>query len=239
MKVTIAVAQIGQSDVPAKNCLAIMDVLARTRADIICFPETALTGGSPIKKGDSFHQRIADQARSVGQWGIYGAYTRQGNLVFNEVFVVDRQGRQVAVYRKRHLWKTEQAWVRPGQAELSPIDTEFGPIGVITCWDIAFPSEVQRLAGLGARIIFCPAYWYGPENGTTEVIEGLPLSMAFVCQSFFVLCDAYTTRETSARSRICSPRQVLVQAEQKEEIITATVDLAEVDRSRQDFDCLG
>ncbi len=238
MKVTIAVAQIGQSDDPAENCRIMMDVLASAeveRADIVCFPETALTGCSSIPEGE-LHFAIAEQTKRMNKWCIYGGYTKRVGTVFNEVFVVNRHGQRVHVYQKRHLWAGEAKTVQAGQDENLPIDTEFGPIGVITCWDIAFPGEAQRLAGLGARIIFCPAYWYGPENGTTEVIEGLPLSLAFFCQAFFVLCDACTD-ETSARSRICSPRAVLVAADPKEQVITATVDLDEVNMLRQTFDC--
>jgi predicted amidohydrolase len=234
MKVTIAAAQIPQSNDPAENLSRILTVMDNVSADIICFPETALTGECK-ESLDDFHLAIANKAKERGIWCIYGAYVRRGRNVHNEAFVVNRSGQVISSYQKKHLWSVEEG-VTAGNRINTPVSTEFGLIGLIICWDIAFPEEVRRLAQQGARIVFCPAYWYGRQYRTTQMIEMLPRVRAFENQIYFVLCDAYTA-ETAARSRICSPLKVLAEARVAEEIITATVDMAELEKFRKIFDC--
>ena len=115
------------------------------------------------------------------------------------------------------------------------IDTEFGKIGVIICWDIAFPETVRLLAARGAKIIFCPSYWYA-QYGTGNAIAGLPLARAFENQVFFVLADAFAP-ETAKASRICSPLRTLSAAGNCEVVISAKVDLDELADLRRTFNC--
>lgn len=237
MPVTIAAAQIAQGNDLTKNLSRILAVMENVPANIICFPETALTGEHK-ESPDEFHQAIAEKAKERSIWCIYGAYVRRGrykDLVYNEALVVNPNGQVVSFYQKKHLWSVEKG-VEAGSGRNNPVETEFGPIGLIICWDIAFPEEVRRLARQGARIVFCPTYWYGRQYRTTQMIEMLPQVRAFENQIYFVLCDAYTD-ETASRSRICSPLKVLAEAKVAEEIITATVDMAELDELRNTYDC--
>lgn len=237
MPITIAAAQIPQSNDLTENLSRILTVMDSVSADIICFPETALTGECK-ESPDDFHRAIAEKAKERGIWCIYGAYVRRGrqkDWVYNEALAVNRNGQVVSFYQKKHLWSVEKG-VEAGNGANIPVATEFGPIGLIICWDIAFPEEVRRLARQGARIVFCPTYWYGRQYCTTQMIEMLPRVRAFENQIYFVLCDAYSD-ETAARSRICSPLKVLAEAKVAEEIITTTVDMAELQELRKTFDC--
>lgn len=236
MRVRVAAAQIRQSNDAKENCERIVEVIVQTEANIICFPETALTGESkPLVSGEirNFHIRIIDAAVAAKKWVIYGAYSNRGVAVFNEALVVGPNG-VVAAYGKRNLWATEEG-VSAGLTSPPVIETEFGHIGVLICWDLAFPETVRSLAGRGAKIIFCPSYWY-EKYGTAGVIAGLPLVRAFENQVFFVLADA-CSEETAMASRICSPRQVLSAAGMTERVITAELDLKELERSRAIFNC--
>lgn len=234
MIISVAAAQISQNNNPRENLSKILTVMDKTQADIICFPETALSGKykEPL---DDLHFIIAEKAKQRGIWCIYGAYSNRSGKVYNEVLIINRYGELVFSYQKKHLWSVEKG-ITPGSDTNMPIETEFGPIGVITCWDIAFPEETRHLSQQGARIIFCPAYWYGRQYRTSRLIEILPQVRAFENQLYFVFCDAYTT-ETAARSRICSPIKVFAEAKIGEEIITATIDMAELEKLRELFDC--
>lgn len=39
------------------------------------------------------------------------------------------------------------------------IDTPLGPVGILVCWDLAFPEAFRQLVLAGARIIIIPSYW--------------------------------------------------------------------------------
>ena len=88
MVVRVAAAQIPQTNDIAENCERIVDVIRKTKADIICFPETALTGESkPLIFGNEivgFHGRIVSAAMAEKKWAVYGAYADRGDTVFNE-----------------------------------------------------------------------------------------------------------------------------------------------------------
>ncbi|KAJ0162894.1 putative nitrilase [Colletotrichum tanaceti] len=38
-------------------------------------------------------------------------------------------------------------------------DTPLGPVGILVCWDLAFPEAFRQLVLAGARIIVVPSYW--------------------------------------------------------------------------------
>lgn len=90
---------------------------------------------------------------------------RCGGQIFNTCLVFDRKGEQILHYRKRHLFDVD---IEGGQVfhesdTLTPgtfdglFQTEFGPMGVMVCFDVRFPELAASLAERGAGIIFVPA----------------------------------------------------------------------------------
>lgn len=236
MKVRAAAAQVPQSNDPKENCERIVKVIGETEADIICFPETALTGELKPAVNETLtplRRRIRDAAMAVRRWVIYGAYRRDAAGVFNTAYVLSPGG-AVDLYDKRHLWKTEEGVVA-GWGEPPVIETPFGKIGVLICWDIAFPEEARSLARRGAEIIFVPAYWYGAYSAGSALVS-IVQARAFENQVFVVLADAYA-EETVKMSRICAPTGVRSAAEAEPEVISAALDLGELVHGRQMFDC--
>lgn len=37
-------------------------------------------------------------------------------------------------------------------------NTPFGPVGMLICWDLAFPEAFRELIGQGAKIIIVPTF---------------------------------------------------------------------------------
>jgi deaminated glutathione amidase len=98
------------------------------------------------------------------------AYTMCQNLarsleVFNTTVVFDRQGEEIARYRKIHLFDVttpdgasykESAAVKPGDAVVT-YDCEGVTVGCSICYDLRFPDLFQALAAKGAEMIALPA----------------------------------------------------------------------------------
>ncbi|MBC7661837.1 MAG: carbon-nitrogen hydrolase family protein [Chitinophagaceae bacterium] len=58
---------------------------------------------------------------------------------------------------KVHVTPSEKrAWGVEGWADNTPIETEFGPIGVMVCYDSEFPELSRHLVDAGARLLFIP-----------------------------------------------------------------------------------
>ena len=85
--------------------------------------------------------------------------------VHNTTVVFDRAGREVAVYRKIHLFDItlpdgtayrESASVIPGR-EIVTYDCEGLTVGCAICYDLRFPELFQALAAKGAQLIALPS----------------------------------------------------------------------------------
>ena len=206
---------------------------------IICFPETSLTDliTPSYSEVQGYIQKIGETAKALKLWTIFGGYAERDGKIFNEVYVLDRNGALVYTYQKRHLWNEKD--ITPGDSNKT-IETDFGKIGVITCWDIAFPAYIRELTAEGAKIIFCPSYWYDKPSMGKADYYGYPYTRAHENQVFFVMCDAHPNKtnnyETLGRSKILSPVVVLAEA-RSTELISADLNLSLLDSLRQKFDC--
>jgi nitrilase len=120
--------------------------------------------------GDGQLQRfLAQMATRYGIWLVGGTIPlrttdpqriRAGALIYNS------QGDRVARYDKLHLFDVvlpdvderyeESATIEPG--EQSPIiDTPFGRLGVLVCYDLRFPEAARRMLDSGLEILALPA----------------------------------------------------------------------------------
>ncbi|GAA3754187.1 nitrilase family protein [Microbacterium kribbense] len=90
---------------------------------------------------------------------IGGMAERAGDVVYNSALMVDEAGVR-AVYRKAHLWNHEKTVGFHAGSEQPPvIDTPFGRIGMMICYDLEFPEWVRLVALDGADLLCAPANW--------------------------------------------------------------------------------
>jgi len=117
------------------------------------------------------------------------------------------------------------------------IKTDFGDIGIIICWDFAFPEHIKKLSKNGAQIIFCPSYLLKSARISKDVFRSYPLTRAFENLSYFVTCDAFGS-DVISESYICSPLKVLNKILHREGIIFADLDLKKIIQLRKKYNCL-
>jgi predicted amidohydrolase len=79
--------------------------------------------------------------------------------LFNTAYFISNDGSILGSYRKKNLWHTERTHQSRGQAEHAAIDTPVGRVGLLACWDLAFPEAFRDLARDGADIIIVPTCW--------------------------------------------------------------------------------
>ena len=237
--VKVAVAQIKVLEDVNANLQKILHFIKQAKTenvDIVCFSETCLNPEDKNKtEVHSQIKKIRDLCKEKSIWCIFGSYVPEKSKVRNVIFLIDRSGKIRYEYDKVHLWRSEKDNVIAGKTS-RVIDTEFGKIGIINCWDSAFPSFIQELSRKGAKIIFCPVYEVDYTEDK-EVMRSLPLVRAFDNLSFFVWCDAYTD-ETLSESYICHPLRILKKIKSKEGMISADLDLGEIDHLRKYYNHL-
>jgi predicted amidohydrolase len=81
----------------------------------------------------------------------------EGGL-FNSAALLDASGVQ-AVYRKVHLWDQEKRFFTPGDARPPVVETAYGRIGVMICFDLEFPEWTRIAALAGADLLAVPTNW--------------------------------------------------------------------------------
>lgn len=89
---------------------------------------------------------------------------RAGYQLFNTAYFIANDGSILGSYRKKNLWHTERTHQSRGQARHSALDTPLGRIGLLTCWDLAFPEAFRELVRDGADIIVLPTCWTADES---------------------------------------------------------------------------
>ncbi len=107
-------------------------------------------------------ERIGTVCRRFGMAVAFGTATCRGGSFFNTAVLLDGGGQVVASYDKTHLPKPEREIYRAGDA-LPVFDTPVGRIGMLICWDIAFPETYAALALQGAELIVQPTFGHWEE----------------------------------------------------------------------------
>ncbi|GJC89056.1 putative nitrilase C965.09 [Colletotrichum liriopes] len=94
--------------------------------------------------------------------------------LLNTSYFIDHDGQLVGAYTKTNLWIPERNHLTssieyahkmnvdegtPATGPHQVFDTPFGPVGILVCWDLAFPEAFRHLVLAGARIIIMPSYW--------------------------------------------------------------------------------
>ena len=136
-------------------------------ADMIVFPETALTGyGNDAGKEwkDKMHVKLAEPipgpatnalaeyAQKYKMYIVLGmAELGDDGKVYNSAAIIYPDGK-TDKYRKLHLPFDECEWAVPGDKPVL-IDTPWGPIGISICYDTyCFPELTRYYRSMGARM---------------------------------------------------------------------------------------
>jgi predicted amidohydrolase len=151
-----------------------LDSAGNAGCDIVCLPEgwpTCNTGLGMTKVeantlDGSASVMLSQKAKQYKMYIVSGLYSWVGDTLKNVAVLYDRKGNIEGVYEKVQLpdSETEQGAV-PGNS-FPVYTTDFGKIGILICWDSAFPEVSRMLALNGAEILFCPIWGdiRGPES---------------------------------------------------------------------------
>ena len=97
------------------------------------------------------------------QWKMYVAgtfYEKRGDLVFNSCPLYAPTGNLIGIYEKVELYDPElDQGCSPGN-EMKVFKTDFGPVGIMTCYDSWHAETARLLAYKGAELILFPNAGY-------------------------------------------------------------------------------
>ena len=141
---------------------------ARDDAQIVVLPELASSGYVFADRAELVSLAEPRDGAAITEWAnlaeafdltiVAGFPEATGDAVYNSAAVVDRTGLR-GVYRKTHLWDTENAVFDRADDLPLVVDTEHGRIGVMVCYDVEFSEWVRAAALAGADLLCAPVNW--------------------------------------------------------------------------------
>lgn len=70
----------------------------------------------------------------------------------NVATYISRSGEILSRYRKRNLWWPERDYLVPGEDDDHVVfETEYGKVGMLVCWDLAWPEAFRSVSGSSRR----------------------------------------------------------------------------------------
>lgn len=168
---------------------------------------------------------------------------------YNTSALIGPDGRQLAVYRKIHLFDVDlpgRVTVRESDAKLAGADvvtakTPLGTIGLTICYDLRFPELYRRLTFAGAQILSIPSAFTFPtgEAHWEPLIRARAIeNQAYVIAPAQLGPNIYGYSDYG-NSMIVDPwGRVLARAADQEGVVVAPIDLEYQDRVRRELPAL-
>jgi predicted amidohydrolase len=235
-----------------------VSVAAERGANIVLFPELALTGyangpGAKMHKENAetipgpSTEALAELTRKLGVYVIVGMSEKSSEnpvVYYNSAAVIGPEG-VIGSYAKLMPFGNEMRWCEKGEKPFS-FNTPWGLVGVGICYDsYMFPELPRYYAALGARIythITALGNFKGWKPYYINQMKARAIeNMMFVASSNLVGKDR--AADYPGTSFVLGPGDEAHEvkfyggpsSETKEEIVLATVDLAKADRMRRNY----
>jgi predicted amidohydrolase len=261
MKVSL-VQMNTQSDKAANIAAArrlMEEVIAAEQPDLVLLPEhfdfaggatpaDKIAAGETIPGGPAYAmcQAVAKKRRVYVHAGSLLERVPGENRVHNTTVVFDRDGTEVARYRKIHLFDItapdgvdyrESATVKPGDG-IATYDLDGIKIGCSICYDLRFGELFRLLAAAGAEVIALPAA-FTMQTGKDHW-EVLCRARAIETQTYFLACGQWgsymqgnETRTSYGHSMVIDPwGHVVAMASDGVGTVTARIDPERIKKIR-------
>ncbi len=204
--------------------------------------------------GGKVQEFLSTMAKKYNLWIVGGSHPvksqNDSKRFWGRCCVYNHLGEEVGFYNKIHLFDVdvsdshksyrESDYTLAGNQPMV-FDSPWGKIGVAICYDIRFPEMFRQLVDLGANIIVFPAAF-------TQVTGKAHWHCLIKARAIENLCFMVASaqgglhsngRETYGHSLITSPwGDTLAEIEKGEGVITAELNLKQVEKIRSEFPAL-
>ena len=110
---------------------------------------------------------VGAKAKELGAYVLSGSFveSRDGKY-YNTCVMFDRDGNKIGQYSKIHLftYQSREPELLTGGTEITVVDTEFGKMGLSTCYDLRFPELYRKMVDMGAEIFLVTSCWLYPRQ---------------------------------------------------------------------------
>jgi predicted amidohydrolase len=241
--------RIGYKEENVKRSIGLINEAADKGANLIVLPEMCNTGYMFNTRAEAFEvaEKIPEGPttkawmKAANDRNVYvvagiGELAEDGNSCYNSAVLVGPDG-FIGRHRKLHLWCDDKVFFEPGNLGYQVFNTPIGRIAMIICFDMWYFENFRILAMMGADIVCCPTNWV---DGVPEDLRTLGPNLCLVnasCNNIFIVAADRIGVERGCGfpglSCIVGPEgwyRAGQASRDKEEILTATVNLMEARR---------
>lgn len=225
-------------------------VLAMQKVDLIVLPELWAIGFMNFDNFKSSAQKIdGELVTSFQKIAIekstdifMGSFVEEHEGKFyNTSVYINKLGVILSFYRKIHLftYKSREAEILSPGEKKSVFTTEFGAIGLATCYDLRFPEMFRLLQAKGAQIFIVPAAW--PIKRVehfrlfcqSRAVENLTFMISVNC------CGGDDNKKLGGHSMIIDPfGELILEGQEQEAVYYAEIDLQKIEYWRTNFSAI-
>ncbi len=214
----------GKKGVNLNRIVGYVEAAAKQGADMVVFPEMALTGYDDVESTPQKEKMQTIQAETIPgpstdsvcevakKYGVYAMFgmpecvDENRDVIYNSVAIVTPEGNTLC-YRKVHLPLSEPNWASRGDVPMI-FETPWGPVGLGICYDVyKFPELIRGARAKGARIfINCTAFGGDMVSGKllrSEIENDVAINSIFVASANLTGLDHDSTFHGC--SHICGP----------------------------------
>ncbi len=184
-KYNVGLVQMRMSAEPEANIAAALGHIreaAKLGANVVCLPELFRTQyfcqREDLRLFDLAEAipgpsttRLSELARELQVAIIASLFERRApGLYHNTAVTLNADGAIAGVYRKMHIPDDplyyEKYYFAPGDLGFQAVDTAFGRVGTLVCWDQWYPEAARLTALKGAEALFYPTAigWHPAEK---------------------------------------------------------------------------
>ncbi len=142
---------------------AALDAAGRLGTDCLVLPELWLPGYNQpsiaemaLTQGAPELRALANMCKAANCGLVIGYAENAGGICYNSALALDRQGNQIAHYRKVQLYGArEKALFRAGDA-YTTFDLNGTKAAILICYDVEFSHHVAEMAAAGVKVLLVP-----------------------------------------------------------------------------------
>lgn len=250
MKIALAQMKISENtDENFEKTLNLIEVAAKNGAQLICFPELQLSPFFPQYKGldvskyvlsidDKRVKKIQEKCKKYNIMSVPNIYLKEKDKYFDTSILIAGDGEIIGISNMVHITSChkfyEQDYYHPSDTGFRVYETPIGKIGVIICFDRHIAESFRLCALQGADLIIIPT-----ANTKDEPLEKFEWELRIPAMQnniFIAMCNRVGKEgemDFAGQSIVVDPNgDVLIKADDKEQIVYADMDLTMVQKSR-------
>lgn len=252
MRIALAQMKISQNvNENFEKTLYLIEAAAKNEAQLICFPELQLSPFFPQYEGvdtsnfvfsidDEKIKRIQEKSKEFNIISVPNIYLKENEKYYDASIVINSDGCILGISKMIHIMRChqfyEQDYYYPSDSGLKVYNTPIGRIGIIVCFDRHMPESFRVCALQGADLIIIPTA--NIKNEPLEKFEWELRIPAMQNNIFIAMCNRIGTEgemNFAGESIVVNPNgDVVVKANDKEQIVYVDIDITEVLRYRDE-----